>query len=63
MVRTFKKSAGHAWAGIAFAWRSERNFRIECVVALFVVAACFLLRFSYIELAVVFAAVASVLTA
>jgi undecaprenol kinase len=63
MVHAFKKSVGHACAGLAFAWREERNFRIEVTVALFVLFGCSFLSFSFVEFCTVLAAAAAVLVA
>ncbi|PIR45196.1 MAG: hypothetical protein COV10_00780 [Candidatus Vogelbacteria bacterium CG10_big_fil_rev_8_21_14_0_10_51_16] len=53
-----------AWArhGLATAWREEHNFRIEAMVAVFVVVAALVLRFSFAELALVIIAVVMVLS-
>ncbi|WP_425146055.1 diacylglycerol kinase [Deinococcus sp.] len=32
-MRRWLRSAGFAFRGLAYAWRTQRNFRIECVLA------------------------------
>ncbi|NTV40876.1 MAG: diacylglycerol kinase [Candidatus Moranbacteria bacterium] len=37
-IRNFRKSLGHAIDGLAYALKNEKNFRIEILIAIFVVA-------------------------
>ncbi|QQS61087.1 MAG: diacylglycerol kinase [Candidatus Moraniibacteriota bacterium] len=41
MLRLFLKSFHHAFSGLQYAYRHERNFRIECFFALVVIIALF----------------------
>lgn len=43
-------SCGHAWRGIVFAVRSQRNIRVHLAVAVIAITAAVLLRFNRIEM-------------
>lgn len=43
-LRRWWRSAGHAFAGIAFAWRTQPNFRIECLATLLALTLAVLLK-------------------
>jgi diacylglycerol kinase (ATP) len=51
----------YAWQGIAYATRTQRNFRIHLAIAVFVWTMCWLLSLSYLETALLTAMVALVL--
>lgn len=61
-ARNFKKSVFCAWRGLLYACKNERNFRIELVLAIFVISFSFGLGISYIELILVFMVIAWVLS-
>ncbi len=48
-MRSFWRSVRHAFRGIMYALRNERNFQIECFAALVVVAAAFVVPLSAVE--------------
>ncbi len=52
-----------ALTGLFTVWREERNFRIQVVAALLVIAAMYYFGFDYIEMAVITIAIVLVLTA
>lgn len=43
MIKRWIKSARHAFSGFRYAFRHERNFQIECIIALLVIILLFLL--------------------
>jgi diacylglycerol kinase len=62
MIKKFHESARHAIRGVGFVWEGERNFRIESVVAFFILIISVLFRFSYGEICIILISVAAVLT-
>lgn len=48
-LRGIRASFGYAWEGIRYAWRSQRNFRIEVFLALGAVAAALWLGVNLVE--------------
>jgi diacylglycerol kinase (ATP) len=52
----------YAWAGISYAFQTQRNFRIHLVVGSFAIALSFLLNLSPIEIAVIGLTIGAVLT-
>ena len=46
------KSLRYATRGLAYAWRSEQNFRIQTLIGVFVLAAAFYFRLSLASVAV-----------
>jgi diacylglycerol kinase (ATP) len=61
-MKTFLKSVGFALHGIRLAW-AEKNFRIQCVIGVFVVASGILLGISLYEWLWVTTMIGLVLTA
>lgn len=61
MVQEFAKSAAHALRGLQFVWSRERNFRIECLMAVGILAVAVLSGFSYAEVMALVVASAVVL--
>lgn len=57
------QSLTYAYRGVALALKSQRNFRFDFVFGIFVLTAAVLLRFSYVELAVLVLSINSVLFA
>ncbi len=57
--RNWWRSFVYAWAGIAYAWRTQRNFRVEVVIGVFAVTLGMLLR---VNLASILVMIALVLT-
>jgi undecaprenol kinase len=43
-VKRFKKSLHHAFDGIAYAIYHEKNFRIEIIIAIFIISLIFILK-------------------
>lgn len=52
-----------ALIGLSTVWREERNFRIQTIAALFVIAAMYYFGFDYLEMSVITIAIVLVLTA
>ena len=44
IYRRLVKAAGHSWAGLAFAWRSEEAFRVEVTLCLLLAPLAFVLE-------------------
>ncbi|MEY2622003.1 MAG: hypothetical protein RIT26_1823 [Pseudomonadota bacterium] len=44
IYRRLVKAAGHSWAGLQFAWRSEEAFRVEVILCLFLAPLAFVLE-------------------
>ena len=63
MVLKFARSFGHALQGFRTIWRTQRNFRIQIVVAILVVLVSVILRFSSLELVAVLIAISMVVIA
>jgi len=59
LVRSFT----NAFTGLAYVWREERNFRIQAIVAVFVLFGLWWFGFSYIDLALSVFAIVLVLAA
>ncbi len=57
--RSWWRSFVYAWAGIAYAWRTQRNFRVEVVIGALAVTLGILLR---VNLASILVMIALVLT-
>lgn len=49
----FRKSFSYAWNGMRTVWKEEINFKIEVVVAFFVILALWFFNFSFEESAIV----------
>ncbi len=62
-MHQLRQSVGHAWRGIAFVWREERNFRLEVTAGILVILVTAILHFTYVEFCIVIACIAGVLTA
>ncbi len=62
-MRRFIQSFLYAFGGLTYVWREERNFRIQTVVALFVLVGMFFLDFSLNSMGLIVVAVTLVLTA
>lgn len=60
--RSFKKSLSHAFAGLGYAFREERNFQIEFVIGVIVVMLSLLFPLSSVERSVMFLLIGTVLT-
>lgn len=60
-MRKWLSSAGHAFRGILFLIRTERNFRIEIVVALATILIGIWLRISALEFCIVLLCIGAVL--
>ncbi|MDO8584216.1 MAG: diacylglycerol kinase [bacterium] len=58
---SFLRSFGHAFRGFAFAFRMERNFRVQVAVGACVLAAALLLPFAPWERVILFAMIMAVL--
>ncbi|MBF2079044.1 MAG: diacylglycerol kinase family protein [Synechococcales cyanobacterium T60_A2020_003] len=52
----------YAWAGLAYAFRTQRNFRIHVVVGSVAIALSFILQLSRVEVAIVGLTIGAVLT-
>jgi len=63
MVHVFAQSARHALRGIVFVWKRERNFKILSAMAVLLITASIVLRFSFAELMAVLFTCAAVLVA
>lgn len=63
MVKTFTKSAAHAWRGVRFVWQRERNFRIQCLIGLLTILAAIGLGFTFLEVVLILMAISVVLGA
>jgi diacylglycerol kinase (ATP) len=57
--RSWWRSFVYAWAGIAYAWRTQRNFRVEVVIGALAITLGILLR---VNLASILVMIALVLT-
>mgnify|MGYP001558541071 CR=1 FL=1 len=57
------KSFGWAMHGLATVWREERNFRIQTILGVVVVAIGAYLHFSFLEWIIIIGCIASVLSA
>jgi diacylglycerol kinase (ATP) len=57
--RSWWRSFVYAWAGIAYAWRTQRNFRVEVVIGALAITLGMLLR---VNLASILVMIALVLT-
>ncbi|MDB5027770.1 MAG: diacylglycerol kinase [Candidatus Eremiobacteraeota bacterium] len=60
---TLAAAFGYAFEGLAAAWRTQRNVRIQAAITLVVAAGGVLLRFSAVSWAVIALAIALVVTA
>lgn len=60
-LRDFAKSISHAWQGLVLAFRTERSFRVQTVVAVGVIIVVFVIPFRSIERALLLLATATVL--
>lgn len=63
MIRAWCKSVRHAFSGLRYAFRHEKNFRIECYIALFVVLFIIILPLDVWERVFLFAMIGWVLVA
>lgn len=63
MPRRFTRSLRHALQGFAYAWREERNFKIQIVLAVVACAVMAFVGFTAIEVSLVVLAIAAVLGA
>jgi diacylglycerol kinase len=61
-LKTFARSLRHALAGIRYAFREERNFQIEIVLAIAALGLAFFLPLSSVEQAVIFLLVGFILS-
>ena len=61
--RNLKKSLGYAFFGLCGIWREEQNFRIEAIVGVIAILIALLLRFSCVELSILFILIGSILAA
>ncbi len=61
MFQKIFKSFFYAFRGLKYVWQEERNFRIQSIIALFLIAVIFFFRFSYIESCAVILAITLVL--
>ena len=55
--RSWWRSFVYAWAGIAYAWRTQRNFRVEVLIGALAVALGLLLRVNLVSILVMIALV------
>jgi len=62
MLKRFIQSFIYAFRGLKYAWRKERNFRIQIIAALFLVIIIFFFHFSYLEASLLIFAATLVLT-
>ena len=60
-MKRWLKSFSHAWRGLMFAYRHERNFRIHLFFAVVVAALAILFRINGLELALIILLVLAVL--
>lgn len=63
MNRTLRESFRQAFAGLAFAWRTQRNLRIHGVATVLVLGLSAVLRLRALEAAVLLLAIAAVVGA
>ena len=61
MFRKIFKSFFYAFRGLKYVWQEERNFKIQSIVALFLIAIILFFRFSYFESCAVILAITLVL--
>lgn len=52
MSRTLLNSFRYAWEGLSYAIKTQRNMRIHIIIGVIAIFLAFLLKFSYIELAI-----------
>jgi diacylglycerol kinase len=62
-MKQFRESFGHAFDGLSYVWREERNFRIQVLLGALVVLGMFLVDFSYEAMGLAVVAIVLVLTA
>ena len=60
-TRKFKESLSFALAGIAYTWKTQRNFRLHVMFGSLAVVASLLLRISYLEVLLIASAIFFVL--
>ncbi len=60
-MRRLKKSVGYAFHGIVYAFKHERNFQIECLVAFLVLVLAFWLQVESVEKGILFVIIGLVL--
>jgi len=63
MMKHFIESFSHAFDGICYAWREERNFRIQTIIGILIIIGMGMFGFSYIEIALIIVAITFVLAA
>jgi diacylglycerol kinase (ATP) len=63
VLKKFFRSLSHALRGLLYVWKEELNFRIQLLIAAFLIGVVFFFRFSYTEAALVIFSIILVLGA
>jgi len=62
-MRQFIESFSHAFDGLCFVWKEEKNFRIQVIIGILVIVVMGIFGFSYLEMSMFIVAITLVLTA
>ena len=62
-MNRFIESFTHAFDGLYYVWKEERNFRIQIIIAILMILGMGISDFSYLEIGLVLVAIILVLTA
>jgi len=63
LMKRFRESFGHAFDGLVYVWREERNFKIQIFIGILVILGMFFVNFSYEAMGLMVVAIVLVLGA